>query len=139
VGSDPICIRPMPGFPQPTRAYVHRSLTAWATLMARSDFAGPVGGGGDEEMSINVEVRVATSQTHLVQYVGSVVSGGTVVCRYRKGTSGVSRRARCAWQSSMPNKASFISTGLIPTGIDKYNKEIMTATIRYPDLFRVEN
>jgi hypothetical protein len=70
--------------------------------MAQSEFAGTAGGGGDDEVSINVELSVATSQTHLVQYVGGVVSGGTVVCRYRKGTSGASRRAWCAWQSSMP-------------------------------------
>jgi hypothetical protein len=36
-------------------------------------------------------------------------------------------------------KASFVSTGSIPNGIDKYNKKIMIVTIRDPDLFRVEN
>jgi hypothetical protein len=39
----------------------------------------------------------------------------------------------------MPTKASFVSTGSIPIGMDKYNKKIMVVTIRYPDLFRVEN
>jgi hypothetical protein len=36
-------------------------------------------------------------------------------------------------------KASFVSTGSIPIGMDKYNKKIMIVTIRDPDLFRVEN
>jgi hypothetical protein len=36
-------------------------------------------------------------------------------------------------------KASFVSTGSIPNGIDKYNKKIMIVTVRDPDLFRVEN
>jgi hypothetical protein len=36
-------------------------------------------------------------------------------------------------------KASFVSIGLIPTGIDKCNTKIMIATIRDPNLFRVEN
>jgi hypothetical protein len=36
-------------------------------------------------------------------------------------------------------KASFVSTGSIPIGMDKYNKKIMMVTIRDPDLFRVEN
>jgi hypothetical protein len=36
-------------------------------------------------------------------------------------------------------QASFISTGSIPIGMDKYNKKIMILTIRDPDLFRVEN
>jgi hypothetical protein len=36
-------------------------------------------------------------------------------------------------------KASFVSTGSIPIGMGKYNKKIMIATIRDPDLFRVEN
>jgi hypothetical protein len=36
-------------------------------------------------------------------------------------------------------KASFVSIGLIPTGIDKCNTKIMIGTIRDPDLFRVEN
>jgi hypothetical protein len=35
--------------------------------------------------------------------------------------------------------ASFVSTGPIPIGMDKYNKKIMIVTIRDPDLFRVEN
>jgi hypothetical protein len=38
-----------------------------------------------------------------------------------------------------PLKASFVSTGLIPIGMNKYNKKIMIVTIRDPDLFRVEN
>jgi hypothetical protein len=38
-----------------------------------------------------------------------------------------------------PIKASFVSTGSIPIGMDKYNKKIMIGTIRDPDLFRVEN
>jgi hypothetical protein len=37
------------------------------------------------------------------------------------------------------SKASFVSTGSIPIGMDKYNKKIMIVTIRDPDLFRVEN
>jgi hypothetical protein len=36
-------------------------------------------------------------------------------------------------------EASFVSTGSIPIGIDKYNKKIMIIIIRDPDLFRVEN
>jgi hypothetical protein len=36
-------------------------------------------------------------------------------------------------------KASFVSTGSIPIGMDKYNKKIMIVTIRDPVLFRVEN
>jgi hypothetical protein len=36
-------------------------------------------------------------------------------------------------------EASFVSTGSIPIGMDKYNKKIMIVTIRDPDLFRVEN
>jgi hypothetical protein len=36
-------------------------------------------------------------------------------------------------------EASFVSTGSIPVGMDKYNKKIMIVTIRYPDLFRVKN
>jgi hypothetical protein len=36
-------------------------------------------------------------------------------------------------------QASFVSIGLIPTGIDKCNTKIMIDTIRDPDLFRVEN
>jgi hypothetical protein len=36
-------------------------------------------------------------------------------------------------------KASFVSTGSIPIGMDKYNKKIVIVTIRDPDLFRVEN
>jgi hypothetical protein len=36
-------------------------------------------------------------------------------------------------------KASFVSTGSIPIGMDKYNKKIIIVTIRDPDLFRVEN
>jgi hypothetical protein len=36
-------------------------------------------------------------------------------------------------------QASFVSTGSIPIGMDKYNKKIMIVTIRDPDLFRVEN
>jgi hypothetical protein len=39
----------------------------------------------------------------------------------------------------MMSKASFVSIGLIPTGIDKCNTKIMIDIIRYPDLFRVEN
>jgi hypothetical protein len=35
--------------------------------------------------------------------------------------------------------ASFVSTGSIPIGMDKYNKKIMIVTIRDSDLFRVEN
>jgi hypothetical protein len=38
-----------------------------------------------------------------------------------------------------PAQASFVSTGSIPIGMDKYNKKIMIVTIRDPDLFRVEN
>jgi hypothetical protein len=34
---------------------------------------------------------------------------------------------------------SFVSTGSIPIGMDKYNKKMMIVTIRDPDLFRVEN
>jgi hypothetical protein len=34
---------------------------------------------------------------------------------------------------------SFVSTGSIPIGMDKYDKKIMMVTIRDPDLFRVEN
>jgi hypothetical protein len=41
--------------------------------------------------------------------------------------------------TSRYNKASFVSIGLIPTGIDKCNTKIMIDTIRDPDLFRVEN
>jgi hypothetical protein len=37
------------------------------------------------------------------------------------------------------HKASFVSIGLTPTGIDKCNTKIMINTIRDPDLFRVEN
>jgi hypothetical protein len=37
------------------------------------------------------------------------------------------------------NKPSFVSTGSIPIGMDKYNKKIMIVTIRDLDLFRVEN
>jgi hypothetical protein len=37
------------------------------------------------------------------------------------------------------HKASFVSTGSIPIGMDKYNNKIMIITIRDPDLFRVEN
>jgi hypothetical protein len=33
----------------------------------------------------------------------------------------------------------FVFTGLDLSGIDKYNKKIMIATIRGPDLFRVRN
>jgi hypothetical protein len=33
----------------------------------------------------------------------------------------------------------FVSTGLDPTGSDKYKKKIMIAAIRDPDLFRVGN
>jgi hypothetical protein len=33
-------------------------------------------------------------------------------------------------------KESFVSTGSIPIGMDKYNKKIMIFTIRDPDLFR---
>jgi hypothetical protein len=40
--------------------------------------------------------------------------------------------------STMP-QASFVFTGSIPIGMDKYNKKIMIVTIRDPDLFRVEN
>jgi hypothetical protein len=36
-------------------------------------------------------------------------------------------------------KASFVSMGSIPIGMDKYNKKMMIVTIRDPDLFRVEN
>jgi hypothetical protein len=36
-------------------------------------------------------------------------------------------------------QASFVSTGSIPIGMDKYNKKIIIVTIRDPDLFRVEN
>jgi cellulose synthase/poly-beta-1,6-N-acetylglucosamine synthase-like glycosyltransferase len=36
-------------------------------------------------------------------------------------------------------KASFVSIGLIPSGIDKCNTKIMIDTIRDMDLFRVEN
>jgi hypothetical protein len=36
-------------------------------------------------------------------------------------------------------KASFVSTGSIPIGMDKYNKKIMIVIIRDPDLLRVEN
>jgi hypothetical protein len=36
-------------------------------------------------------------------------------------------------------KVSFVSTGSIPIGMDKYNKKIMIVTIRDPDLSRVEN
>jgi hypothetical protein len=36
-------------------------------------------------------------------------------------------------------QASFVSTGSIPIGMDKYNKKIMIITVRDPDLFRVEN
>jgi hypothetical protein len=36
-------------------------------------------------------------------------------------------------------KASFVSTGSIPIGMDKYNKKIMIVILRDPDLFRVEN
>jgi hypothetical protein len=36
-------------------------------------------------------------------------------------------------------KASFVSIGLIPTGIDKCNTKIMIDTIRDQDLFRVDN
>jgi hypothetical protein len=44
-------------------------------------------------------------------------------------------------QNSSPRtpQASFVSTGSIPIGMDKYNKKIMIVTIRDPDLFRVEN
>jgi hypothetical protein len=34
---------------------------------------------------------------------------------------------------------SFVSTGFIPIGMDKYDKKIMIVTIRDPDLLRVEN
>jgi hypothetical protein len=36
-------------------------------------------------------------------------------------------------------QASFVSTGSIPIGMDKYNKKIMIFTIRDPDLLRVDN
>jgi hypothetical protein len=36
-------------------------------------------------------------------------------------------------------EASFLSTGLIQNRIDKYNKKIMIATIRDPDLFWIKN
>jgi hypothetical protein len=36
-------------------------------------------------------------------------------------------------------EASFVSIGLIPTGIDKCNTKIVIDTIRDMDLFRVEN
>jgi hypothetical protein len=37
------------------------------------------------------------------------------------------------------SSASLVSTGLIPTRIDKCNKKIVISTIRDPDLFRVKN
>jgi hypothetical protein len=36
-------------------------------------------------------------------------------------------------------KGSFVSTGSIPIGMDKYDKKIMIVTIKDLDLFRVEN
>jgi hypothetical protein len=42
-------------------------------------------------------------------------------------------------RSALQVQASFVSIGLIPTGIDKCNMKIMIDTIRDPDLFRVEN
>jgi hypothetical protein len=59
-------------------------------------------------------------------------------------------QARCGWLMGVvaafqvPDgrrrlPASFVSTGSIPIGMDKYNKKIMIVTIRDPDLFRVEN
>jgi hypothetical protein len=36
-------------------------------------------------------------------------------------------------------QASFVSTGSIPIGMDKYNKIIIIVTIRDPDLLWVEN
>jgi hypothetical protein len=48
------------------------------------------------------------------------------------------RPLRCRLPAQPP-KASFVSTGSIPIGMDKYNKKLMIVTIRDPDLFRVEN
>jgi hypothetical protein len=42
------------------------------------------------------------------------------------------------WRMENP-KASFVSMGSIPIGMDIYSKKIMIVTIRDPDLFRVEN
>jgi hypothetical protein len=42
-------------------------------------------------------------------------------------------------ESTKTFKASFVSIGLIRTGIDKCNTKIMIDTIRDRDLFRVEN
>jgi hypothetical protein len=36
-------------------------------------------------------------------------------------------------------RASFVSIGLIPTGIDKCNTKITIDTVRDPNLFQVEN
>jgi hypothetical protein len=43
-----------------------------------------------------------------------------------------------SWIDFEPTEASFVSTGSIPIGMDKYNKKIMIVTIIDPDLFRVE-
>jgi hypothetical protein len=56
----------------------------------------------------------------------------------KKKRTGVTVRSRLAL-GKLPRKASFVSTGSIPIGMDKYNKKVMIVTIRDPDLFRVEN
>jgi hypothetical protein len=58
-------------------------------------------------------------------------------CHPYPGLEGKPLRVRVISTSLI--KASFVSIGLIPTRMNKYNKKIMIATIRDPDLFRVEN
>jgi hypothetical protein len=53
--------------------------------------------------------------------------------------SGIPKKNELMRQGNNNSKASFVSTGSIPIGMDKYNKKIMIVTIRDPDLFRVEN
>jgi hypothetical protein len=61
-----------------------------------------------------------------------------VVHRVLKISRVIAPQVRC-WPPQGFIEASFVSTGSIPIGMDKYNKKIMIETIRDPDLFRVEN
>jgi hypothetical protein len=60
------------------------------------------------------------------------------------GTEGVLacfHSSLCLFESverPIPIQVSFVSIEFIPTGIYKCNKKILIATIRDPDLFRVE-
>jgi hypothetical protein len=67
------------------------------------------------------------------------MDGGSAVRSWKSGYAEGRRRQRTRVPEERKFRASFVSTGSIPIGMDKYKKKIMIVTIRDPDLFRVEN